>query len=328
MKTSTHISYFYKVLADYYRKPFRWATLFSIAMALAVSLVMLDTFVIPRAGSAITAETVDTGSSSQASESGENLVESSDTGDSAAVITSTSYKDANIQITIETMRRSKTTVYVADIQVSAAAYLKTAFAKNTYGRNIKETTSVMAEANRAILAINGDYYGFRDAGFVLRNGVLYRNTARKSGSDEALAIDSIGNFSIINESATDAKSLVDTGIRQVLSFGPALIKDGTITVNAGSEVGQSMSSNPRTAIGQISALHYIMIVSDGRSSLSTGLSLLELAQEFKDRGCITAYNLDGGGSSTLWFNGQVINQPTDGRSIAERSVSDIVYFGY
>jgi len=123
------------------------------------------------------------------------------------------------------------------------------------------------------------------------------------------------------------KSLGDD-ILQILSFGPSLIENGQVTVSTNSEVSQSMTSNPRTAIGQISPLHYIIIVSDGRTSKSEGLSLLELAQEFKDRGSTTAYNLDGGGSSTMYFNGRVINNPTDGKTTGEREVSDIVYFGY
>ena len=139
--------------------------------------------------------------------------------------------------------------------------------------------------------------------------------------------DSEGNFSIIDESDTTAQSLSDAGVWKVLSFGPALINNGKITVTSDSEVGKSMSSNPRTAIGQVSALHYIVIVSDGRTSESEGLSLLELAQLFAERRCTVAYNLDGGGSTTMWFNGEVVNNPTDGRSSGERSVSDIVYFG-
>jgi exopolysaccharide biosynthesis protein len=113
-----------------------------------------------------------------------------------------------------------------------------------------------------------------------------------------------------------------------MSFGPALLIDGDVAVDSNSEVSRSMNSNPRTAIGQISPLHYIVIVSDGRTDASKGLSLLELANEFKERGCEVAYNLDGGGSSTMYFNGKVINNPTDGRSISEREVSDIVYIGY
>lgn len=214
---------------------------------------------------------------------------------------------------------------MADIQISDIRYLKAAFAKDTYGRNIKQTTSAMAENNQAIFAINGDYYGFRDSGYVLRNGVLYRSTA---SDDDALAIDSLGNFSIVDQSETKAQTLADSAMWQVFSFGPALVNNGQITVTASSEVDQSMTSNPRTAIGQVSKLHYIVIVSDGRTTESTGLSLLQLAQEFYERGCTVAYNLDGGGSSTMWFNGEVINNPTDGHTESERSVSDIVYFGY
>ena len=88
-----------------------------------------------------------------------------------------------------------------------------------------------------------------------------------------------------------------------------------------------MGSNPRTAIGMVEPLHYILVVSDGRTDESEGLTLDELAEVMADYGCTQAYNLDGGGSSTMVFNGTVINNPTSsGRSEKERSVSDIVYF--
>lgn len=89
-----------------------------------------------------------------------------------------------------------------------------------------------------------------------------------------------------------------------------------------------MSSNPRTAIGIIDDLHYVFVVSDGRTSESDGLSLYELASFMKELGVKYAYNLDGGGSSTLYFNGEVINNPTTTGRSGERSVSDIVYIGY
>jgi exopolysaccharide biosynthesis protein len=55
------------------------------------------------------------------------------------------------------------------------------------------------------------------------------------------------------------------------------------------------------------------------------MSLSDLAQKFEERGCTVAYNLDGGGSSTMYFNGEVINNPTDGRHEGERKISDIIY---
>ena len=119
------------------------------------------------------------------------------------------------------------------------------------------------------------------------------------------------------------------GAVQVLSFGPALVEDGRVTVSQNDEVGKAMASNPRTAIGIIEQGHYIFVVSDGRTSQSEGLSLSQLAEFMQGLGVKTAYNLDGGGSSTMYFNGEVVNNPTtNGRSIKERSVSDIVYIGY
>ena len=300
-------------MRSFFSKPYRWAAIFSLLLMGAVTFVLLDTFVIQK--SVVVVE------SPSAMAAQETAVTQSD-----PVITENSYEDENININIETVQKYDSTIYVADIQVSDVSYLKTAFANNTYGRNIKATTSETAAAQNAVFAINGDYYGFRDGGYVLRNGTTYRDTARSAGDDDALVIDNDGNFAIVSESQTSMAALSDNW--QILSFGPSLVENSQITVDSSSEVSQAMTSNPRTAIGQISELHYVVIVSDGRTSESTGLSLLELAQEFKDRGCTTAYNLDGGGSSTMYFNGEIVNNPTDGKSSGEREVSDIVYFRY
>ena len=89
-----------------------------------------------------------------------------------------------------------------------------------------------------------------------------------------------------------------------------------------------MASNPRNAIGYLGNNHYVFVVSDGRTSESAGLSLYELASFMKELGVKDAYNLDGGGSSTMVFKGEIINNPTtSGRSVEERAVSDIVYIG-
>lgn len=299
------------ILVKFLAKPYRWAIVFFCVLMAASCFVLLDTFVIPKR-----LANVETPAKTQATSAPVTQ---------EPVITASSYADENIQISIETAREYNTTFYVVDIQLSDVSYLKTALAQNTFGRNIKETTSDMAQTHNAILAINGDYYGFRDSGYVLRNGVLYRSS---SNYTNALVIDGEGNFTVVSEGEVSAQSLLESGALQVFSFGPVLVENGVVSVNAGSEVSQARSSNPRTAIGQVSTLHYVVIVSDGRTRESVGLSLLQLAGEFASRGCVTAYNLDGGGSSTLYFNGSIINNPTDGRSVKEREVSDIVYIGY
>jgi exopolysaccharide biosynthesis protein len=240
------------------KKPFRWAVLYALILTVATTAVMLDTFVIPRALTADTAAAYPVASASaETSLDTTQAVTLAQTANaSQAVVTATSYTDDHIRITLEQTVVYNTAVYIADIQVSDVSYLKTALANGVYGRNIKETTSAMAEENNAIFAINGDYYGFRNDGYVIRDGVLYRET---SGDREDLMIDGNGDFSIVEEKDTTAQSLLQAGAWQVLSFGPALVNNGQIVVTANSEVSQSKSSNPRTAIGQISALHYLVI---------------------------------------------------------------------
>lgn len=287
--------------------------IYCLAAVLFTVYVLLDAFVLSDAQIKISDTSTD--------DSSQNTEES-------AAVTKDSYSDENIQIEISKIEKYDTTIYIADITLSSIDYLKTAFANNTYGKNVKETTSDIAESQNAIFAINGDFYGFRNAGFVLRNGTIYRDSSRNGSNNEDLVINEDGSFSIIDENTTDLESVLDSGALQVFSFGPSLIQNGELTVTQNTEVSQSMSSNPRTAIGIIDNLHYICVVSDGRTSESAGLSLYELAGIMQDYGCVTAYNLDGGGSSTMYFNGSVINNPTSGNRSGERKVSDIVYIGY
>lgn len=284
--------------------------LYALALTLFTAYVLLNTFVVSRAYTAV--EIPET---------------TAETRPQEAQVTATSYSDENISITLTTCRIADSDVYVSDIQLSSPEYLKTAMADNTFGKNITEKTSVTAQAVGAILAINGDYYGVQESGYVLRDGVLYRDTAVSGKQD--LVIFSDGSFRIIQEDLVTAQSLLEAGARQILSFGPVLLENGTVAVTENQEVGKAMVSNPRTAIGIIGEDHYVFVVSDGRTSESQGLSLYQLASFLEELGVRTAYNLDGGGSSTLYFNGQVINNPTtNGKKIQERSVSDIVYIGY
>lgn len=237
------------------------------------------------------------------------------------------YEDDNIKISLTTYREYDTNIYVADVIVNSSDYLKTYLAKSSYGKNITEKTSVMANNVGAILAINGDYYGAREYGYVLKNGVIYRN---KGGSNqEDLVIYEDGKMEFINENDISLEELQEKGAYNILSFGPGLISNQKIIVSSSREVDRAKASNPRTAIGKISENHYVFVVSDGRTNESEGLSLYQLALFMEKLNCETAYNLDGGGSSTMYFNGNIVNNPTtNGRKISERSVSDIVYIGY
>lgn len=296
--------------------------LYGVLLACFTIYFVMDTFLISKVY--LVAEQTEEQNTVQ-----EETLLSEEQGTSANVAESseTSYEDGQISIALTEYREEDTTIYVADIVLSSPEYLRTAFAQNSYGKNVTEKTSEIATENNAILAINGDYYGAQEKGYVLRNGNLYRNEAEKGQED--LVIYQDGRFGIISEEDITAEELLEQGAQEILSFGPALIQGGSISVTEEDEVGKAMASNPRTAIGIIDDLHYVFVVSDGRTEESEGLSLLELAEFMDTLGVETAYNLDGGGSSTMYFNGEVINNPTtSGRSVKERSVSDIVYIGY
>lgn len=311
----------------------RWNTkkaglFYGLALLSYTSYALLDTFVIPHPMKTVLAESANIEATSGIRESieakiNEKLEPASSTVEGGSVIGS--YSDSNVSITLKEYREYDSAIYVADVTVSDVSYLKTALASNTYGRNITDTTSNMANDNNAILAINGDYYGARQSGYVIRNGSLYRNS---SGNRDALAIMKNGEFEFVTEGETSAETLLGNGALQVFSFGPVLLEDGSISVTENEEVGMAMASNPRTAIGYLGKNHYVFVVSDGRTSESAGLSLYELASFMKSLGVRDAYNLDGGGSSTMVFKGEVINTPTtNGHSTQERGVSDILYIG-
>ena len=299
------------------KKRYAYASVFGLLLTGSFSYSMLKTFVLAETISTVatTSTSTNTATASQAAKT--------------ATVTDSSYKDDNISINLTETTVKNTQVYVADITVSSSDYLKTAFAQNSFGTNVTAKTSVTASDNDAILAVNGDYYGANSSGYVIRNGVVYRDTVRENSNNGDLAIYKDGSFKIIYEDQISADQLVKDGVVNLLAFGPALVENGEIAVGKNQEVGQAMASNPRTAIGIIDENHYIIVVSDGRTSESEGLSLYQLAEVMKSYGAKTAYNLDGGGSSTLYFNGQVINKPTTGgNKISERAVSDIVYIGY
>lgn len=249
----------------------------------------------------------------------------------ATTVTSTSYTSDTAKITVSKhvtgTGANTVTYYVADVVVSDATILRSAFANDQFGTNIIATTSEIADQADAVLAINGDYYGFRTTGIVIRNGVVFRD----SGARQGLAIYQDGTMRLYDETTTTGAQLVAEGVWNTLSFGPGLVTDGQvisgideveIDTNFGNHSVQGQQ--PRTGIGMVSTNHFVFVVVDGRSSgYSRGVTMTEFADIFTDLGAQVAYNLDGGGSSTMVFNGALVNNPL-GKG-TERGTSDIIY---
>jgi hypothetical protein len=249
---------------------------------------------------------------------------------SAPVTTATTFTSDDANVTISTVVTGAgddtVTYYVADVTLADATALRSAFANNSFGENIIENTSAIAADNGAVFAINGDYYGFRDTGIEIRNGVVYRDSPAREG----LAFYLDGSVKVYDETTTNAQELLDAGVWNTLSFGPAIVEDGAVvdgieSVEVDTNIGNHsiQGEQPRTAVGVIDDNHLVFVVVDGRSpGYSKGVTLTGLADIMIGLGAKTAYNLDGGGSSTMYFNGSVINTPSNG---GERGTSDILY---
>ncbi|MEU1971562.1 phosphodiester glycosidase family protein [Microbacterium sp. NPDC019599] len=262
-------------------------------------------------------------SSSTASEAGTST-------ETEGTVTGSTYANGETTVTVSQVVTGTgddtVTYYVADVVLGDAAALRSAFAKDQFGENITETTSAIADANDAVFAINGDYYGFRDTGIVIRNGVVYRDV----GAREGLVFYTDGSVAVYDETTTSADELLAAGAWNTLSFGPAIVQDGQIVdgiedVEVDTNFGNHsiQGEQPRTLVGVIDENHLVFVVVDGRDSgYSRGVTMTEAAQIMVDLGATTAYNLDGGGSSTMYFDGEVVNQPSNG---GERGTSDILY---
>ncbi|WP_285135548.1 phosphodiester glycosidase family protein [Microbacterium sp. lyk4-40-TSB-66] len=244
----------------------------------------------------------------------------------ATTLTDSSFSDGSTSVTVSTVTTDSLTYFVADVVLGDATDLRSAFANNQFGENITQTTSEIAAANDAVFAINGDYYGFRSTGIEIRNGVVYRD----EGARQGLAFYTDGHVEVYDETATTAAELLASGVWNTLSFGPAIVEDAQVVdgidgVEVDTNVGNHsiQGDQPRTAVGVIDDNHLVFVVVDGRQEgYSEGVTLPGLADIMLSLGATTAYNLDGGGSSTMYFNGQVINSPSNG---GERGTSDILY---
>ncbi|MGN0970377.1 MAG: phosphodiester glycosidase family protein [Aristaeellaceae bacterium] len=234
------------------------------------------------------------------------------------------WQDENRAIAINTMEVDKSVVYVADVQLRSVSGFHTARTEHGAGR-----LSDMVKGTDAVLAVNADNYRSHNYGVIIRDGACIR---QNRSTRQLLAVCRDGSLGAVTERRAEsaaelARRLTDQGVLHTFEFGPLLVEKGEPV--AFPKTFRLISTSPhrrepRTAIGMISPLHYVIVVVDGRRpGYSEGVSLQTLQQIFVDLGVQMAFNLDGGGSTELWFQGEIINRPSGG---GERSMSDCIWF--
>ena len=206
--------------------------------------------------------------------------------------------------------------YVADIYIRDISCFVTAFAEDTFGRGFREAPSTMNSRIGGLIAVNGDFYGARSDGNVIRNGVLYRADEHPVRDLCVLYWD--GRMETFSTNSFDPAAAIRDGAYQAWNFGPMLLdENGHAMTSFNSDL---TPNNPRTAIGYYEPGHYCFVVVDGRQGNYHGMTLKRLSSLMEELGCVRAYNLDGGDTSTMVAGNRVINKPSDGG----RKSSDII----
>ena len=226
-----------------------------------------------------------------------------------------SYQNDDLRIAVTKVQENDITYYVADVWVRNISTFRTAFAEGQYGTGIHDDPINTANANNAILAVTGDYYGARTNGIVIRNGELYRDSLYK----DVCVLYYDGSMETYAKEDFDIEAAIDKQAWQAWSFGPMLLEDGQLVDDFS---GSISGKNPRCGIGYYEPGHYCLVTVDGRQKDSDGMSLAEFSQVFYSLGCKTAYNMDGGATAAMIFQGEVINSPANGG----RESSDIICF--
>ena len=179
----------------------------------------------------------------------------------------------------------------------------------------------IAKNHGLVFAFDGDYFIYRlgrakrenkklAIGVVIRDGQLWIDQPASPTRNiypplDMMALFADGDMKVFKAGEVTAQELLDMGARDVLTFGPYLIKDGVINrtyVNYGTTL------QPRAAIGMVQKGHYFAVIVEGRIRPSKGMTTLQVAELMDGLGCKTAFNLDGGWTSAMIFMGRQLNQ--------------------
>ena len=235
------------------------------------------------------------------------------------VKTENSYTSPNISVTIDTFSGMYNsyyqTYYVADIYVASIENFKTYFANGQYTYYGAQDAVAMAKNSGAIISMNGDYCNNQKFGILVRNGEVYYDDPMEF---DLCVLYYDGTVETYSPLEYEPSEVISSGAYQTWKFGPKLLdSNGKAMTSFNTTYVVEKEEAPRSGFGYYEPGHYCFVVADGRQSHARGMVLSEFAQLFEDLGCVRAYNMDGGASSVLTFNGEKYNIPSGYRELGE-----------
>ena len=226
------------------------------------------------------------------------------------------YRDGDLDLTLKTCEEDGVVYHVADFYIRSIQNFRTGMAGEEFATGVADTVLNMAEKYDALLAISGDYFGIRQRGVVIRNGEIYRKTR----AHQVCVLYQNGTMETYPYASFDVEKAIAGGAWQAWDFGPALLdKNGKAFEEFDTGIA---GENPRAGMGYFEPGHYCFVAVDGRQISSRGMTLREMALLFEKLGCRCAYNLDGGHSAVMVYDGKIYSSPS---KPGGREISDVVY---
>lgn len=233
------------------------------------------------------------------------------------------YQDPSIQVTIETGREFNTNYWLARISIKHPSQLRTTSADGFDGTRVVAGKTLVRRM-QAVFAINGDYFSYRNDGYLIRQGVQYRDLAR--GARDVLLIDAMGDFHIVlSATPEDIAPFRELSIINSFNFGPALVVGQEKMTGFLDNDDAALLGRQRMGLAQVKKgeLSYIALACTGPKWGNSGWTLEQFAEMMHRLGVENAYNLDGGNSTMMMFRGDYVNRINEETM---RQISDIIYF--
>ena len=245
------------------------------------------------------------------------------------------YYDETILMIIWKEVINNTVCSCMEVKIADASQMRRKIAEDTLGSPVQLYASELARQVNPVVAMNADFYMFRDFGVVAYQRQLWRmdestytGMYKKYNCVDTCFIDGEGDFHFTHRLEERSRAemqqyLADNNILFSISFGPVLVENGELQHCDWYPAGEPTRGDSRAAIGQVDKLHYYYLSVNHSPEMAALWLVDDVAKVFYERGIPNAYGLDGGQTSEILFQGEPFNHIDYG---AERVVSDILYF--
>ncbi|MDO5445491.1 MAG: phosphodiester glycosidase family protein [Eubacteriales bacterium] len=222
-----------------------------------------------------------------------------------------------------------------EVKMADASQFRRKFADDAFGASNTYYATDLSRSVNSVVAMNADYYLFRDFGIVAFNRELYRfnesvysGDYKKYNCVDTCFVTENGNLLYFKRGEVTTEEemrryIEDNNIIFSIAFGPVLVENSEAEYIDWYPVGEIDKGYSRAGIGQVDSLHYFYMSLNHSNEKQARWNINTFAQHFAEKGVQTAYALDGGQTSEIVFQGEPYNYIDFG---AERLVSDIIYF--